>query len=220
MVMEQPAQNFTAPIAAAALPHEAAVVEASFTIKDAVEIYTRRSKEETTVLRQAVNSMIENKIRTDFNNDSYIDALVLTEIMFDRSNKSLRIFTGDAEGGFFRVLVKHLRTAIERIEQNNGIVRFIVLSKTIPGCLTELISYFPKSFQVLRAAASRDVRHFIVSDGKMARLEEPHIALTENSPANSIKAKVFYNEPAISGYLETQFDSMWNVAKDFPINKT
>jgi hypothetical protein len=197
----------------------AAAPTRGMTVKEAVMLYQVRSEEKSSALRQAVNVTIDNKIRTDFNNDSYADALVLTEIMLCRTHHRLCVFTGDNEGGFFRTLKKFLEKALDRIEANNGVARFIVLSKELPSCLIELLAKFPQTLQVMRASTDGKVHHFIVSDSTMARMEEPHDPLTDNSLADEIKAKVFYNEPAVSKYLETQFDSMWNVVKEFPLNK-
>lgn len=189
------------------------------TVRDAICLYHLRSEGSTSALRQAVNVTIDNRIRTAFNNDSYVDALVLTEIMLTRTNHRLCVFTGDGEGGFFRILENFLEKALERIDANNGIARFIVLSKTVPSCLAEMLVKFPKRLQVMLAGTNGPAHHFIVSDSTMARMEEPHQPLTENSMADEIKAKVFYNEPAVSDFLEKQFQSIWNIVKDFPVNK-
>jgi hypothetical protein len=191
------------------------------TVAEAVKLYSSRVDEKSSsALRQAVNIAIDNKIRMDFSNDSYADALVLTEIMFQRTSHRLCVFTGDAEGGFFGILLKYLDAALQKIQCNNGSARFIVLSKDIPQCLTGLILKFPKTLQVMRASSKGGVvHHFIAADSTMARVEEPHKPLTQESKADEIKAKVYYNEPNIAEYFEKQFEDIWRIVKEFPINK-
>jgi len=200
-------------------PIMAGVVPTGLTVAEAIANYKARSAESSSVLRQAISYMIDNNIRTDFANDSYSDALVLTEMMLSRTNKSLRVLSGDGEGGFFYILNTFLSDAITRIAQNDGCAHFILIAKTIPKYLLDLQAMYPHKFSVKLAGTDTPIRHFIVSDTKMARVEEPHKALRENSKSNEIKARVYFNEPTVSSFLEKQFDSMWAIVSNYEVNK-
>ncbi|PYJ83512.1 MAG: hypothetical protein DME22_15585 [Verrucomicrobia bacterium] len=167
------------------------------------------------MLREVINWMIQNNVRTEFENDSYLDALVLTEIMFDRSNHSIRMFTGPSCEKFLQTLEKTFVDALQRLKANNGKVQILVLADHKPEFLSKLESTFPQTLEIglgkMREGVKDQIGHFFVCDCKMARIEQPHDPLNDDTPVNAIRAKVYFNAPGPAQLLEARFDAFWNV---------
>lgn len=187
-----------------------AVFHAPMTIGAAVDRYkAEREAFPSPALREVVNYMIDHNIKTEFNNDSYQDALALTDVMFTRSTKTIRMLTGTHGDGFLNALLEPFVAALERIRLNRGFVKIIVIGQTCKT-LTELQSTFAGTLKVIRAQASGPIKHFTVCDSNMARMEEIHEPLTSDTLITAIKAKVCFNDRAQSGALEENFDKIWN----------
>lgn len=187
-------------------------------ISDSIEAYRSMRKYGYTALQKVVDQMIERGVPTDFENNCYHDALGLAEVMFKRSHYHIRILTGDSEGMFLNTLLQPLSEAAIRIQENGGSIFVIVLGDALPDSLRALANV-SRCVRVSRASQTGAVRHFIVCDGKMARLEEEHVKLTPFTPADAVKAKVFFNEPEIARVLENKFDSMWNTVQTYSVNR-
>ncbi len=149
---------------------------------------------------------------TLINNDSYLDALMLTEGMFSITNNNLRILTGGASDvSFFDVLKDSLKSALERITSNSGIAKIIVLDGMIPKELKKLQS----EYNVLKIAKGRkknniSIGHMIVADS-MVREEIEHEPINLKSKANLINAKIYPNNEPLASIKRNLFDSYWKV---------
>ena len=180
------------------------------TIGQAISRYKAdRETSSSPALREVINYMIDRNIKTEFSNDSYPDALALTDVMFSRSTQNIRILTGTQGDGFLQVLKESFVKALEKIKSNGGRVRIVVLGKT-SKCLDELKNNYPATLEVLPAQSTGPIKHFTVCDSRMARLEEEHDELTEQTPITAVKARVYFNDPAQSKMLEDVFDHIWN----------
>jgi hypothetical protein len=187
------------------------------TISAAIENYKRLGEESVYPgYRDLIVKMIDNGLKTDFDNDSYLDALFLTGMMFNRSQNKIQLFTGNHCDGFLKVLSKPLERALERIKKSNGSVKIILLSSELPIWLDDLKNQYQGTLDIALAKAIAPVKHFILCDSKMARLEEPHEELKPETPATAIKAKVYFNDPQKCKALENLFDAMWTRIKGAP----
>jgi hypothetical protein len=187
---------------------------AVFTISDAIEKYKRLGENSVYPgYRDLIVKMIDNGLQTDFENDSYLDALFLTGMMFNRSQKSIQLFTGNNGDGFLKVLSIQFERALERIKKSNGSVKIILLSSALPIWLEDLKSKYQGTLDIALAKAIAPVKHFILCDSKMARLEEPHEELKPETLATAIKAKVYFNDPQRCKSLESLFEAMWQRLK-------
>jgi len=166
--------------------------------------------------RELVTTMIDNGIKSDFENDSYLDALFLTHLMFSRAQNSIKLFTGNNGDEFLKVLNRPFENALERIKKAGGSVKIILLSAALPNWLGDLKAKYPETLDVVLAKALQPVKHFILCDSKMARLEEPHGELTPTTPATTIKAKVYFNDTAKCKDLEGVFQAMWSILRPKP----
>jgi hypothetical protein len=187
------------------------------TISDAIETYKKLGENSVYPgYRDLIVKMIDNGLKTDFDNDSYLDALFLTGMMFNRSQNNIRLFTGNNGDGFLKVLSTPFEFALERIKKSNGSVKIILLSTELPIWLEDLRKKYTGTLDIVLAKALAPVKHFILSDSKMARLEEPHVELTPETPATAIRAKVYFNDPQKCKDLESLFDAMWARLKTVP----
>lgn len=166
-------------------------------------------------LRKVINQMIDEKIRTEFDNDSYMDALILNEIMLDRSSKSVRMLTGGC-AFFLETLREAFTKAFERLHAANGKIWILVVGTEIPPFLAEAKAKYADTLEVATAQARNEhkVEHFIVCDSVMARVEEPHPKLEKDTPINAVKAKVSFNDSSRAKFYEDRFDAVWKVLHD------
>jgi hypothetical protein len=187
----------------------------ALTIKDSIERYkNEREMSPSPALREVINFMINQNIKTEFNNDSYLDALTLTELMFIRSTHDIRILTGSNGDGFLNALKEPFSKALDVIMANGGKVKIIVLGQTTK-CLEELQKKYAGTLEVIRGQATGPVKHFTVCDSRMARTEQEHGQLNDNTLATEIKARVCFNDPVQAKSLEDFFDQIWNRLKLF-----
>jgi hypothetical protein len=189
-----------------AAPGASTVSKVTPTIKQAIEQYERNCA--SPALREVINFMIERNIKTEFSNDSYLDALTLTEIMFNRSNSSICMLTGAKGDGFLETLKKPFCEALDRIKENKGFVHIVAISP-INTCLNELQRRYSGVLKVIPARVTGQIKHYMVCDSKMARMEEIHGNLDETTNADAIHARVCFNDPVQAKILESDFNSLW-----------
>jgi hypothetical protein len=190
------------------------------TVAEAVNLYQANGGGSASpALREVINQLIDGNVKTEFENDSYLDALTLTDVMFHRTNKSVRLLTGPGADGFLGVLKATFVEMLERLKNSGGFVRILLLSNEVPGWLKGLTQQYDKTLTIRCALAAEPVEHFIVCDTKMARQEEVHGAISKESKATAIKARVSFNKPGQAEVLESYFDSMWKKVAAFSINR-
>ena len=151
-----------------------------------------------------------------FNNDSYIDAVLLTRYMFNHTNESLCMLTGHGgEIDFLKTIEKSFARMLERIREAGHSARIVFLADHIPGFIKEGIFkpfWEDKTLKCCtgRVVGDKPVQHYIVCDSNMIRIEEPHAGITKDSPINIIKAKMYFDSKALASAHRNVFDRMWN----------
>jgi hypothetical protein len=163
-----------------------------------------------------VGSLIETGYDKSFNNDSYFDALWLTHHMLNRTYNNFSMITGAGGDNFLSALEQPFEDALERIKSTGGKARLIILNHEKAGglCfLNKMVAKHKGAFAFALGASTRLIRHFVVCDRKMARIEEPHEELTEASPASVIRAKVNFNDPQTAAIYDSFFSTVWERLK-------
>jgi hypothetical protein len=166
-----------------------------------------------TIAHTVIDAIIQDNKRLEVKNDSYADALELTEEMLFHTHRKINILTGGACGGFYATLLEHLTSALERIRKAGGSARMIVLAPKYPEWLLVLAQEFVGTFELARLNASNPLQHFIVCDSRIVREENIHEELRPDSPADTIKAAVIFNEPEKGSALEVKFDELWKTSE-------
>jgi|SRR5882724_3486813 len=182
------------------------------TVKDAKQKY-RESHADESGYRDLVTLLIDSGFPKPFKNDSYYDALVLTEAMFERSNREIRWLTGSGTDGFVVELYDTFVATLERIRAAGGKVRIVMLSDQRPVQICDLMKQFPDTLQVALAKPLSKLQHFIVCDSKIVRVENTHENLSDLSGAHEVKAEVYFNNPEKANMLNTFFDAIWTAVK-------
>ena len=154
-----------------------------------------------------------------FKNDSYVDAVLLTRYMFRNTKKSARILTG--HGGdveFLNTLQAAFREMLKRAEENFSCVKVIFLANEIPEFITTAFKRFIDSkilvCRALQNHNSKPIRHFMVCDNDMVRVEEPHNVLCRDSKADEIKAKMYFKNESMASAYASVFDLLWEKSTD------
>ncbi len=184
------------------------------TIKQAIDSYNQHGDEYYgPAMRQALLGYSEHKNNEPLRNDSYVDALFLTDIMLQRTLRSMEVLTGKCVEQFLGVLKDPFIAALQRIKNvGKGSARFILVdAESVPPILLELKKAgLPVEIKRGRTVDGAKVTHLIVCDGKMLRDEEYHGVLTETTPAEEIKAKVYMNSPVHAKVAQAHFNGIWN----------
>ncbi len=184
------------------------------TIRQAIDLYKTSGRNSVYPgYRELVLKTIKTGRRMEFKNDSYLDAIFLTELMFSRAERHICFLSGPQADGFLTILKRQFEDAIQRIQINNGSVKAVLLSQTAPEFFLDLKKRFAKTFDFALAKAPGSVQHFMACDSVNARLEESHPELMPDMPADIVRATVYFNEPDQARRLERQFDYLWTLMR-------
>ena len=157
-----------------------------------------------------VLQLIERAYGEALNNDSYFDALCLTHVMLDRSLSDVCILTGGGAEGFCSTLQRPFLAAAERLKQLGGKIRMIILNHDTPvQFLEDAKVKYDGVFDFILAKAPAGVRHFMVCDDRMLRLEDAHDPICNESLASTIHAQVYFNNPQLAKNQKSLFDGIW-----------
>jgi hypothetical protein len=166
-------------------------------------------------IREAMNTLAEIESTEPLHNDSYVDALFLTDIMLQRTYRTMDVLTGNCVDQFFDVLSTNFVNALDRIKNmKDGLARFIILDSDgkVPAFLQKFINAgYPIKIHFAKSVPDAKVSHLIVCDKKMVRDEEYHDELVdiENIPASAIRADVYLNSPIDARIKTDYFDGLW-----------
>lgn len=183
----------------------------SLTIKDTIQLFESYGQELT---RAFYDNLIQNDKITAVPNyymgtgASYLQSLSLVQVILNKTQNFLRMVVGDSCDLLFEVLEPDFREMVKRIQKNKGFVKVIVVNGR-SRFLEQLAREYPTNLNIVYATTKVPVQHFIVSDSKMLRLEEPHQPLTLDSSSDFIKATVFFNNAKTAKPTEELFDSLW-----------
>jgi hypothetical protein len=163
--------------------------------------------------RDAVELLVRNHIGTALENDCYLDALYLTDLMFRRTNENLNILTGDGADQFIEALRNSFEKALGRIRNLGGKARMIILASEVPAAVSEIQSRFQDVFEIRRGQLKpgAEVNHMIACDGTMIRIEEPHAPLNLDSDSGTVKAKVFFDNTEEVKKSVGFFNAAWSI---------
>ena len=194
--------------------------EKKMTIADAIARYTAQGTDTISPAFQSlVNRMIDSNEQTEFANDSYLDALYLTDVMFGRSKATIRLLTGPGLDQFLTAIKESFLGALKRFKIGGGVINIILLHTELPAWLEQIKTEYESVLGICLAYSTKPIKHFIVCDSKMARLEEIHPPITPDSLATEIKARVYFNEPEKATVFEQRFDAIWGLVEKFEINQ-
>jgi hypothetical protein len=189
-------------------------------IEEAIQQFkTEQAQNSGRALREVVNFNVDHNIKTEFNNDCYLDALRLTSFMFGRTHESVRMLTGSSVDFFLSELDKSFTDALKRIAENQGEFRVIVLGKAI-NSLKKIRDTHGSVFKFIEAQSSVPLRHFLVCDSNMVRLEELHGPLDLKTEATAVKARVHFCDLIRAKMLEENFDGLWEKLIQSKVSET
>ena len=183
-------------------------------ISDAISAYKECDDTGRSSYRSLLRDVIDSGSAMVVNNHSYADALELTSEMMARANKSFCMFIGGGVENFLEVLKTPFSEMLQRLKMYNGQARIIVLGVDDAPFLEEIKKENSESFDFktahLKPGLEKIKMHFTVADTFMCRVEEPHDPITEESPADSIRAKVYFNDSEKAESYNREFDVYWN----------
>ena len=165
--------------------------------------------------RDVIKSLVKSGYPKPIPNDCYADALFLTDIMLEHTERSFRMLSGQSGDGFITTLETNFKKMLVRLHEVGGKAKVILIRR--PGQaaqtrkLNELQKEIPGVLEFATGVAEHDLKHYIVSDSQMLRLEDVHPPLTDETPADAIKAQVYMDAPVRAKMQEESFESIWNI---------
>ena len=185
------------------------------TIRDAIDFYNAKDKRhrQVEIIKKKIDCVSE---QVTFKNDNYVNALCLSEVLFNKTEKSLRIITGSDITLFFDVLRETINAACNRVKQTKGKLRILMLNKDKDVDLSQLIEkiktfgFEDNDILIVPIKPESQLRHYIISDEKHFRIEEPHGRLLKADDANSVKADVVFNSPRYATSLARDYDKLFS----------
>ena len=181
-------------------------------IEDAERIFCDFSFDLTAESGGLLQLLQDDKVAGPIPNGNYLDALRLTNLMFEHTQKDFRMLTGGSCCGFLTALDTSLREMLTRIRNAGGTARAIVVNGKLDE-LECLLQEFGDVLKVTQAVTSdgSPVPHFIVADDRMVRDEAIHEKLEKDSPADIVKANVYFTNPTIAKAFSRKFEELWNM---------
>jgi hypothetical protein len=163
---------------------------------------------------------VEKNLDVTFQNHSYYDALLLSMAMINHAQKSFYMFISDGVENFIRQMETEFCDMLDRFKKNSGTAKIIILTteKEKFPLFDSMVNRFGGVFSYRTATIQReqatDYRHFTIADGIMYRIEEPHEIITEESTADSIRAKVAFDNKYVVEHLHDVFNSYWKAIEN------
>lgn len=145
-------------------------------------------------------------------NSDYSHALYLADLMFQDTSKSIRMLNGMGAGVYcLDVLKNSFIGAVERIKKSEGFLRAIFVGESdAPEIVVNLHKKFGGTAQFVTATSPKPIKHFIICDDYMLRLEELHDPITPDTPSDKINASVYLNSPPRAKEKAREFDEIWD----------
>ena len=180
------------------------------TIADSLALYKKDRESIRYDTDQWIAMVQAANLTTPLENSTYLHALSLTDGMMRRIRYRFLMLTGACGNSFVSALKDTVELMLWRIRVNQGDARVIVINGDA-GILNNFAGRYQDVLSVCEATADNDVpfSHFIVGDYGMVRQEEPHPILNDTSPADSIKAKMYFSNHEKVGLFTETFDSYW-----------
>jgi len=176
-------------------------------------LYERYGDEIYSDQLRTIGERIASKEEFVLHNDTYVNALLYTDLMLQNTSKSLYVFAGKEGDGFLSTLSKSFKDAMGRIRDNKGQVKVIgvTTSETESTFLNEIKEQFPDNFEIkpLIVEDKTQLKHFIVADKKHSRVEELHAELSPKTNVKEIKAEVAFNNSTKGEFLTKFFEELW-----------
>ncbi len=160
--------------------------------------------------------------------DTFIHTLFLTEVMFDKTNYNLRIFSGHNIAEVLIALENSFLNVCENIASHKGKVRIItaVNAQTYEKTRAKLKMVADNIRQQIRDKLNREIDlwctcyfmepnevisppHFIVCDSKMLKIEANHLPLPKDSDIPGILSQFYFNDEDKSKLFEQRFDDLY-----------
>lgn len=143
-------------------------------------------------------------------NSDYLHALYLNELMFNASRRTVRMLNGPSKDGWMKVLFASIEAMLKRIKNaGKGKVRAIIFGDEEPKTLTVLKRSYGDILKCLVIDSDVQLRHFIVCDSRMLRLEDLHDPLNIDMDTRCINAEVYLDNPVRAKAAEDYFDALW-----------
>ena len=180
-------------------------------IKDAIEIYSKFGISLSEFYQEVYDDLIQHKRQITLDNSNYLHALQLTSLMARETKHSFRMLGGGCVDGFVKLMGETFDVMLSRIKSNRGFVQIITID---PVDETPTLRYLADKYKgVMKVyyATAKDpssVVHYITSDDNTVRVEKAHGPLNDDSPVDTIAAKVHFNDQSKSKWYSADFDKL------------
>ena len=155
-------------------------------------------------------------------NHSYLHALSLTNLMFNRTTRAFLMLTGSAGDGFVNCLRDSFVKMLRRIRAKDGVAKVIVVNPRsgTPNVFEDIFCTEDDCdfLEIVegQAGAKARIKHFIACDDRMLRDEKYHPPLDGKMKASLVSAKVFFHNKILTTLAQERFNTIWGILKPGP----
>lgn len=180
-------------------------------IADAKEVY----KEWAEALSQDYEKLIEaHKVdnpEEGLSNNNYLHALFYTDYMFRKTQREIRILSGDDGDGFLGMLKTSFEEALKKIRRKGGFAHLILVERVVSKFLSSMLAKYPNVLDIIlvKPLENAKVSHSIICDDNMLRKERPHPPLKNDTDAGEVKARVYFDSKIKTKLAAENFDKTW-----------
>jgi len=157
-----------------------------------------------------VEEAIKNNLNLDIPNSTLNHAVFLSQKLIRESRTHIKILTGELDSAYYDRVKDDLRDAVTRFCPTKGKIMIIIWEKDAPVNreFQEFVNSNRDTIEIKVANQTDGLSHFLVSDSKRYRLEEPHSK--QDLIDENIKGTANFNNPEIASILEQNFDKIWS----------
>jgi hypothetical protein len=150
----------------------------------------------------------KNDENIDIPNSTLEHAVFLSNLLFSKVNKSVRIVTGSLNKAFYN---EKLLEIFQKLIDKNVSIRIVVWNKLEDRTFLDLLNQSLKGkVEVKNINSDVAVSHFSVIDGKAYRFEDKHPIGSAYQVDSHAKGTVNFNNPKFACILEDLFDNkLW-----------
>ncbi len=180
-------------------------------VKDAKDFFANYQRDLVPDYTNLIRLFRKRRIDEPIPNSNYIHGLGLIAGMFSETRQTLRMLTGNSCEAVPELLFGSFEELLGRLKRSGGAARVIVIDGECSE-LTPLLNRYPDTLQVAFGEMTEGSRlgHFIVCDDDMVREEEYHERLSNESPADMVKASVYCANRGRAKAAAKSFDGIWD----------
>lgn len=158
-----------------------------------------------------VEEAAKNDENLDISNCTLEHAVFLSQKLISKSENNINILTGEFSSPYYDKVRDEFEKAATRFQPIGKKIKIIILDNDAPenDDFNKLRERFREVIEVKNATipSGKEVHHFLVSDSKRYRFEDPHTK--EELSKQEVSAVANFNNANVASILDSEFKKLW-----------